>query len=299
MLMTSRIERTRIPRNAGKRIIFSENQWMLMEKAYGHQLPEPVRAFILLATEALRLVGSAELSAPPLKKMIAKTQKLRDAARSLLEEIDRPVKDNATWKSFEAMVEATATVVKEFPNEHVQFLMVVNSVFEGCNLILREWASDRGLREGRMWDVWVQGISERMQDHGLPHAARKDVDKRDSSQVNSQFVLLIDELQKHIPKKLRRHAHSSDALAQAISRARKSNWWSKLVPSNINLEAAPSVVESPEDRAERYKKFRQELEKDPNWVERRPGSFVRAEIAQLGQGLEGQDEQPESKPRDG
>ena len=73
--MTSRIRKARIPSNAGKRIIFSEDQWALIEKAYGYQLPEPVRAFILLATEALRLVGSAELSAPALNKIIAKTWK--------------------------------------------------------------------------------------------------------------------------------------------------------------------------------------------------------------------------------
>lgn len=296
--MTSRVGKARIPSNAGKRIIFSEDQWALMEKAYGYQLPEPVRAFILLATEALRLVGSAELSAPALKKMIAKTRNLRDAARSLLEETDRPVKEDAAWKSFEAMTEETATVVKEFPNDHVQFLLVVNSVFEGCNLMLRDWASDRGLREGKMWDAWVQGISERMQYHGFPHAARKDVDKRDSSQVNSQFVLLINELQKHIPKKLCHHTQSIDALAQAIYRARKSNWWPELVP--LNEEEAASLVESREEQTERYRRFRQKLAMDPNWVERRPGSFVRAEFAGLEeQGEEGQDEQRELKPRDG
>ena len=47
------------------------------------------------------------------------------------------MKEDAAWKSFEAMTEATATVVKELSNDYVQFLLVVNSVFEGCNLMLR------------------------------------------------------------------------------------------------------------------------------------------------------------------
>ena len=227
--MTSRVGRARIPSgNAGKRIIFSEDQWALMEKAYGHQLPEPVRAFILLATEVLRLVGSAELNAPALKKMIAKTRDLRDAAQSLLKEADLPVEEG--WNSFEAMTEDTATAVKEFPNHHLQFLIVVNCIIAGCNLMLRDWESDRGLHEGRTWDAWVQSISEKMQYHGLPNAARKDSDKRDSDRENSQFVLLIEELQKHIPEVLRRHDQSPNALAQAIYRARNSNWWPDLVP---------------------------------------------------------------------
>jgi hypothetical protein len=230
--MTSRAGKARIPGQAGKRIIFNDDQWSRIEKAYGHELPEPVRAFILLATEALRLVGSAELNAPALKKIIAKTKNLKRAAQSLLEETGRPMEEDAAWRSFEAATEETATVVKEFPNDHLQFLIVVNSLIGGCNLMLCKWASDGGLREGRMWDAWVQGISERMQHQELPHAARKDVDKRDSSQVNSEFVLLIDELQKHIPKNLCHHTQSIDALAQAIYRARKSNWWPELVPLN-------------------------------------------------------------------
>jgi hypothetical protein len=56
----TRARKARIPVNAEKRIIFSEAQWKRIEQAYGHSLPQPIRAGILLATEALRLVGSAE-----------------------------------------------------------------------------------------------------------------------------------------------------------------------------------------------------------------------------------------------
>jgi hypothetical protein len=294
--MTSRVGKARIPSKAGEPIIFSEDQWALVEKAYGHELPEPIRKGILLATEVLRLVGSVELNAPEQKKMIAKTKKLRDAARSLLEETDWPVKEGTAWESIEALTKATAAAVAEFPSRDLQFLTVVHSLFATCNLILCDWESDGGIREGWMWDSWVQAINETMQQHGLPYKTRKD--KSDIDQVNSQFVWLIKEIQKHIPKELRRHSHSTDALAIAIHRARKFNWWPKLAPPNISEEAASSV-ELPEVRAERYKRFRQELAMDPNWVEHRPGSFVRAEIARPGQGVEGEDEQKESKPRDG
>src|ERR1700720_4267177 len=162
--MTSRIAKARIPVPAGKRISFCEKQWGRIEKAYGHKLPEPVRISMLLATEALRLRGTAEINGPSLGKMIVKTKKLQEVARSLLKEIGWH--GRAACKSFETITEVTATVVKEVPNFDLQFLIVVNSVFEGCNLVLRDWESDGGLREGRMWDAWVQSINMLMQHHG-------------------------------------------------------------------------------------------------------------------------------------
>ena len=112
-----------------------------------------------------------------------------------------------------------------------------------------------------MWDAWVQGISEQMLYQGLPHAARKDVDKRNSSQVNSQFVLLIEELQKHIPKKLCHHTQSTDALAQAIYRARKSNWWPELVPLNEE-EAAPLV-----EFAKSKRRDTEDFDRNLRWIQ--------------------------------
>src|SRR5579862_9524464 len=172
--MASRVAKARIPSEAGKRIIFSEDQWSLIEKAYGEKLPKPARTYVLLATETLRLVRSVELNAPELREVIVGTENLRDAARSLLKKCRCPIQEETLWTSFEAMTKDTARLVKEFSSDHLQFLMVVNCLLEGCNLMLRNWDSDGGLREGKMWDAWVQGISERMQYQGLPHAARKD-----------------------------------------------------------------------------------------------------------------------------
>ena len=48
-------------------------------------------------------------------------------------------------------------------------------------------------------------------------------------------MALIAALQQHIPKELRRH-ETQDALAGAIHRARKSNWWPRLLPPNLTDE---------------------------------------------------------------
>jgi hypothetical protein len=275
--MTQRTRKARFPVGGRKEIAFSEEQWELIEQAYGHQLLPDVRMHILLATEALSLVGNVEQHGPALEKMKTKTKKLRESARSLLTEADwsPPI---VACESFTSLTDALATAVNEFPNDHLQFLIMVQCVTMACNQMLGEWESEEGWREGYIWDAWVQGIGELMEHHGLPSAARKDSDKRDPERV-SPFVSLIKELQKHVPAQLRRHDHPTvtpAALEQAIHRARRSNWWAILLPPKVR-ERYKSFLESSQERAVRYEQFRQKLREDPNWVERSPGSFVRAD----------------------
>jgi hypothetical protein len=270
--MTRRIKRARLPAGGGEEIVFTEQDWKVIEQAYGYDLPPEARAHILIATEALSVVGNVERNAPALEKLKAKTKNLSEAAQSLLKEAGWPT-PTETDTSIEILTESLATTVKEYANDHLQFLLMVYAVFRGCNLMHRTWASDGGLREGWAWDAWVQGISEKVEYHGLPSAARKDSDKRDSSEKSSQFVLLIKALQEHLPQGVRRHTQSDDALAQAIYRARKSNWWPVLLPANIREKFA-SELESPKEPAERYERFKQGLRTSPGWMERRPGSFV-------------------------
>jgi hypothetical protein len=188
----------------------------------------------------------------------------------------------AACTSLETLTEALATVVQENPNQDdLQFLLLVYSVRAGCNLMLRAWERDSGLREGFAWDIWVDFIAGVVEYYGLPSSVRKDSDKRDPDLVNSQFVLLIKKLQEHLPEELRRHNQSNEALEQAIHRARKSDRWTDLVPQRIREKFA-EFLETPEQRAERFDKFKQDLRNDPDWIEMRPGSFKRIEIVRLG-----------------
>ena len=273
--MTNRVEKVRIPSYAGEPLIFSEEQWALTEEAYGRSLSPEVRDHIVIATDALRLVSAAERRAPSLDKMRTKTEKLKNDAKSLLREVGHLDNEKCVCESFEELVDALNTVVKECSNEDLQFLLVVKSMLSACNLILRRSESDGGLREGRMWDAWVQSINELMQYYGLPDTVRTN-----SRDKDSEFVRMINELQKHIPKELRRHDHSTDALAKAIQRARKSNWWLKLIPPEIRDKFAIDL-ESQDERANRYASFQQMLRTLPGWVEVSPGQFERVEMVEL------------------
>lgn len=307
--MTSRERKARIPVANGKEISISEDQWRRIEQVYGYGLPPAVRDYIVLATEALRLVGTAELKAPSLKTMTEKTEDLKSAAQSLLESFDGldllevPVKEGGALSSLEAIADTVATAIKECPNDQVQFLMLVFSLSAACTLMLRAWEADPGLHEGWMWDTWVQSISEAMAQYGLPTAVRKDTNLRvDREEKNSGFYNFISELQKHIPEELRRHK-TPDALAAAIHRARKSNWLPMLLPLKVR-EMFAAYLESPEERAKRYASFEQGL-RSAGYVEVTPGRFESAEMVELMKRFElmkrvGRDERKgEPKSQDG
>ena len=204
-----------------------------------------------------------------LEKLSTKTKKLKNDAKSLLQEAGQLVNENSVTASFEDLASNLNILVKEYPYEHVQFLMVIDLALRACNLMLQKWDLDGGLHEGRMWDAWVQSINMLMQHHDLPSTVR--IDTR-AKEVNSKFVLLIEELQKHIPQELRRHDHSSGALAKAIQRARKTNWWLGLIPSGLREKFALDL-ELTDERANRYARFKHRLRSLPGWVETSTGRF--------------------------
>jgi hypothetical protein len=272
-MMTSRKRKARLPGSEAKEIVFTQDDWKNIEQAYGHDLPLEAREYIRFVTNAASVVGNVERTAPALEEIKAKTKTLSDAAESLLKEAGWPSTEIDT--SFETLTDELAKAVKEHENDHYQFLLMVYAMLAGCNLMLSAWETDSGLREGWIWDAWVQGISEMLEHHGRRSAARKDSRKRRSHEVSSSFVMLIDALQKKLPEELQRHKilKTTDALEQAINRARKSNRWPMLLPPSIRAKYA-SFLESPQERAERYEKFKQVLKAAPGWVKRRPGSFV-------------------------
>jgi hypothetical protein len=278
--MTRRTRKARFPATSeSEEIVLDEDDWKRIEQAYGHALPLDLREHIRFVTNALSIVANAERSAPALEKVKANTMKLRDDAQLLLKQAGHSVRELAGYTSLEDLTESVAITMKEFSNEDLQFLLLVQSMSAACNLTLRRWETDKGFREGSIWDAWVQSITELMRHYNLPDATRKDSRKPKPSEPNSGFVLLIEALQQYLPKELRRHA-TDDALPQAIYRARKTDWWPELLPPNIREKFA-AELESPAERAERYEKFTQKLRADSDWIERRPGSFVRADIARL------------------
>jgi len=71
---------------------------------------------------------------------------------------------------------------------------------------------------GRAWRAWVRQLSEILQEHALPTGASKFASER------SVFVSLVSQLQNRLPAPYRRHFHSDQALAKAITDARSPRY---------------------------------------------------------------------------
>jgi hypothetical protein len=92
----------------------------------------------------------------------------------------------------------------------------------------------------------VRNLTSIAKKHRLPTATRTDTDKT-ASDKPSPFVALVRELQRLVPAPAARHAHSNDALAKAIQRARRG--WSAKAVSHAIL---PDVVNLSDEALFRY-----------------------------------------------
>jgi hypothetical protein len=97
---------------------------------------------------------------------------------------------------------------------------IMASFVLACDLAEKELERNRarGFQRGESWNVWVRDLADVLQERGFPTGVRKDVDKNKSN-TSSSFVVLIQELQKLIPKRFRRGSHSDVALATLMSKA--------------------------------------------------------------------------------
>jgi hypothetical protein len=77
---------------------------------------------------------------------------------------------------------------------------------------------DQGFSKGEAWDRWIERLTSIAKAHNLPWRVRKDSDKQ--SDRPSPFVEFVWGLQQFVPGTHRR-AHSKDALAKAITEARR------------------------------------------------------------------------------
>jgi hypothetical protein len=200
--------------------------------------------------------------------MIKKTHKLRSSAQSILRDFpvdELHIRSGSRYESIKDIFEAAAEAIRKCSEDRIGFLLTIHVAGQMCNLMIERLSADTGIRAGWIWDAWVQLLHEGVAFYGLPHEVRKDVDKKRPGDPESPFLLLIRELQKHIPTELRRHLSPETALAPAINRARLSDWWSNLLP--------PELLISPKDLEKGHAEFRDRLVANPNWVQSRPRQF--------------------------
>jgi hypothetical protein len=111
------------------------------------------------------------------------------------------------------------------PHENHVFLFLLHTV--EAMLVVSSWV-EREIADPQFpayigslaWEFWIQMLTSSMQKHGLPYKVSKSTPKPGCGP--SPFVTFIQKLQESLPKEFRRYAHSDDAVAQAIVRARRN-----------------------------------------------------------------------------
>jgi hypothetical protein len=210
-------------------------QQKLVEEAYGQGSLNNVVWMKIQQATALYNSGAAVERAVPMDQFLRQLEKLRAAAR----EVNRclPEMSHRVYKTIDPQLKSIerqmAIQEKYFELDEFDptpvFPINVYELLSHALAAVEDVASfaemefgdpEVGYLRGTMWAKWVYWLTIIMREHELPHSARKDKDKRKGA--ISPFVLLVQELQKHLSTGTQRTVpvRDVDTLAQAINRAR-------------------------------------------------------------------------------
>jgi hypothetical protein len=276
-------------------IVFSDNQWESLEKAYGRKLPQTVRDQIHIVTKAFQILGNMEQGPYDRSLMIETTGRLRNAAEKLLKKTGHKLGVGGELCSLHAVMERMALLPMASPSKYsldelsnpdtlvlgddVAFLLLVELFVLACTVMLRNWKADPGLQGGSAWDMWVYSIRKAVEGFDFPSGVRNDAGGPFEPEI-SDFAKLIAELQKHIPERLRRH-RTLAALSKAISRACESKRRFEVVPPYLRDRLPLLSGQVADQRAGEVEKWFEKLLEDPNWIRLDAKTVQRVEIADI------------------
>jgi hypothetical protein len=187
----------------------TNRQWKQIERAYGDVLAANVRQAIVEATINYLLFESFERAAEPVSLTRRKVLAVQKAAKNL----------------YDALVTAPATTAMIYAHliardrDRNEFVRLLPPLAGACASVLARLDDPNlpGHRERDCWRDWVRALTRIANQRKLPTGAH-DTDK---TWGPSPFVVLVRELQRHVPPEARRHGGSDVALAKAIQRARQ------------------------------------------------------------------------------
>jgi hypothetical protein len=198
-----------------------QNEWGLIEQAYGRTLTDPVRNSIISAVYELWNDTIMEQNAPPLKDIYNRLNNLRQGAlvfKSLLNSralLDRDQRAVAILVRHE---------IKDLGQPRADLrtsALMASRLVTACGRALRKLGSERGFTEGDAWRAFIRTLRTTLKKAGLPTGATQSRDKSSHDAV-SPFVALVTALQKRFPENIRRHDRADPlSLAKEINRARQ------------------------------------------------------------------------------
>lgn len=207
----------------GEPVLTVSDNWPQIEKEYGRKLSPDVRQHILKASTSFVYFEEFERTAPPVNEAAAYVSSIKSAANTLQKKLFGSSKSSSDARTY-----ARSIIKQKFDdprliqsNNNLSDALhgVLTSLEVACMQALKEMENPNAAahREGECWQNWIRSLTKITSENGLPYRVSKGSDKSDN---RSPFVRLITALHKCVSKEARRHHHSAQALAKAISDAR-------------------------------------------------------------------------------
>jgi hypothetical protein len=210
-----------------KVVAITDSDWQRIESAYGRELSPEARRDIHEKTQEFVDRAEFEQNAEPVsdaRDRITIIERAASSLRSALDGGDHDA-DGHARTLIKKHLRKVGDAIKKHRRKKDDPLRGISSdirvlIFASQDA-LRELddAKDQGFSKGEAWERWIRRLTSIAKAHNLPGGARKDSDKQSGSHA-SPFVEFVWGLQQFVPGTHRR-AHSKDALAKAISEARR------------------------------------------------------------------------------
>jgi hypothetical protein len=192
--------------------------WQKIERAYGRSLSAEVRESLSSATRTFVLFEEPERTG----KSVANVSRTIQAFKKRVSELQKAVPGSDDIATMIISTNFNDRSLRDQPFRILHNLLILFDV--ACKSALKELSgSPSSKKEGDAWNSWVRSLNKILRNNGLPVGVRKDARNKSKSDEPSRFTLLVSGVQSCLPRECRRHTHSLDALATAISRALGSN----------------------------------------------------------------------------
>jgi hypothetical protein len=222
-----------LPVSSAEGITFdpSDDDWKRIEKAYPDILEADHETITHIANEYL-LRAQFEGNAPFLVDAMAWLETTEKSAKTFWGSTcgeGGSCKDDATFyaQNYVARQIDHPAFKGSDAAKWCELVTILTSVVSAFGIARRDMPKEAAVGfvefvEGESWVAMIFRLTEWAKSKGLPTSASKGANKSKSG-TPSPFVVFIRELQNTFPVELRRHSHSENAIAQAISVARQKD----------------------------------------------------------------------------
>jgi hypothetical protein len=198
-----------------------QSHWGEIEKVYGPALSEDVRKSIVSAVQALINDGTLEQNALFATTASDRIREIRLSARQLKFSLNKRALSDHEERAISLQLGKEIKRLGPPRSDLRETAIIAGRLVHACDRLLAKIAGGEGLEEGEAWKRFIRVMTAILKKADLPTGASQSRDKR-SDDKPSPFVVLIAEIQKRLPPKIRRHDRADPlSLAKKINEARR------------------------------------------------------------------------------